>query len=101
LRIVFRHILPNTMSTVIVLVTLQLPHVIITEAALSFLGLGIQLPSPSWGGMLSEGRQYLLSAWWIPVFPGICITVVVLGGNLLGDWLTDTLNPRRAARGTR
>lgn len=94
-RIVFRHILPNTISTVIVLTTLQMPQVIITEASLSFLGLGIQPPAPSWGGMLSKGREYLLNQWWVPFFPGLCITLVVLGGNLLGDWLNDVLDPQR------
>jgi len=93
-RIVFRHILPNTVSTIIVLVTLQVPQVIVIESALSFLGLGIQPPTPSWGGMLSQGRRYLLNQWWVAVFPGLCITLVVLGGNLLGDWLRDTLDPR-------
>lgn len=97
-RVVSRHILPNTVSTIVVLVTLQLPHVILTEAALSFLGLGIQPPDPSWGGMLSKGRQYLLNQWWVPVFPGLAITLVVLGGNLFGDWLNLVLDPRRRGR---
>lgn len=97
-RIMFRHILPNTINTIIVLATLQLPVIIITEASLSFLGLGIQPPAPSWGGMLSKGREYLLNQWWVPFFPGLCITLVALGGNLFGDWLSDTLDPYRRGR---
>lgn len=96
LHIIFRHILPNTISTILVLTTLQIPHVIILEASLSFLGLGIQPPAPSWGGMLSKGREYLFNQWWVPFFPGLCITLVVLGGNLLGDWLSSVLDPRRS-----
>ncbi len=95
-RIIFRHILPNATSLIVVLVTLQIPHVIILESALSFLGLGIQAPTPSWGNMLSEGRQYMALQWWVAVFPGLAISLVVLGGNLLGDWLRDVLDPRRA-----
>lgn len=98
-RIVWRHVLPNTVSIIIVLVTLQVPYVILTEASLSFLGLGIQPPDPSWGGMLSKGRQYLFSSWWVPVFPGLAITLVVLGGNLLGDWVGLVLDPRRRGQG--
>lgn len=94
-RIILRHLLPNTASLLTVLVSLQVPNVIILESALSFLGLGIQPPLPSWGGMLSEGRQYMLIQWWVAVFPGIALSLVVLGGNLLGDWLRDALDPRQ------
>jgi peptide/nickel transport system permease protein len=97
-RIIFRHILPNTLSTIIVLVTLQMPQVIIIEASLSFLGLGIQPPAPSWGGMLTKGRSYLLNEWWVPLFPGLAITFVALGGNLMGDWLTTVFNPFKRRR---
>lgn len=93
-RIIWRHLLPNTASLLTILVSLQVPHVMILESALSFLGLGIQPPLPSWGGMLSEGRQYMLLQWWVAVFPGIALSLVVLGGNLLGDWLRDALDPR-------
>lgn len=93
-RIMLRHILPNILSPVIVLVTLSVPRVIIAEASLSFLGLGIQPPTPSWGGMLSQGRQYIWNAWWLSTFPGILISLTVLGVNMLGDWLRDELDPR-------
>lgn len=97
-RIIWRHLLPNTASLLTILVSLQVPHVMILESALSFLGLGIQPPLPSWGGMLSEGRQYMLLQWWVAVFPGIALSLVVLGGNLLGDWLRDALDPRQRSR---
>jgi peptide/nickel transport system permease protein len=95
LRIVFRHMLPNVMGTIVVIATIELSNVIVLEAALSFLGVGIQAPGVSWGGMLASGRDYLTSAWWIAVIPGVAITLVVLGVNLLGDWLRDLLDPRR------
>jgi peptide/nickel transport system permease protein len=94
MRITARHVLPNLASTIIVLITLQIPQVIILESALSFLGLGIQPPTPSWGSMLSTGRQYMLMQWWVSLFPGLAIALVALGGNLLGDWLRDALDPR-------
>lgn len=93
-RILFRHILPNMVNTLIVLVTLQVGFVIVFEASLSFVGAGIPRPSPAWGLMVSEGRQYVLSAWWVPFFPGVAIVLTVLAFNLLGDWLRDHLDPR-------
>ncbi len=93
-RIMFRHILPNIMAPIIVISTFQLPGLIMTEASLSFLGLGVQPPVPSWGEMLSSSRAYLTSAWWLVTFPGLAIMVTVLGGNLLGDGLRDILDPR-------
>jgi peptide/nickel transport system permease protein len=93
-RIVFRHILPNVMTPVIVLATLEVATVIIAEATLSFLGVGIQPPTPTWGGMLADGKVYLRNAWWVSTIPGLTITLVVLSINLLGDWLRDTLDPR-------
>jgi peptide/nickel transport system permease protein len=93
-RIIFRHILPNVMTPVIVLATLEVAAVIIAEATLSFLGVGIQPPTPTWGGMLADGKLYLRNAWWVATIPGITITLVVLSINLLGDWLRDTLDPR-------
>src|SRR5438093_3580452 len=94
-RIVVRHILPNLMSTLVVQVSLALSWAVLTEGALSFLGLSAQPPAPSWGVMLSEGRQYLEFATHLAVFPGLAILVAVLGFNLLGDGLRDALDPQR------
>ena len=94
-RIVVRHILPNLMSTLVVQVSLALSWAVLTEGALSFLGLSAQPPAPSWGVMLSEGRQYLEFATHLAVFPGMAIMVAVLGFNLLGDGLRDALDPQR------
>ncbi|PYM14377.1 MAG: peptide ABC transporter permease, partial [Candidatus Rokuibacteriota bacterium] len=74
--------------------TLELAFMIIYESALSFLGLGIQPPTPTWGWMLSDGRNYVATAWWLATFPGLAIMLTVLAVNLLGDWLRDTLDPR-------
>ncbi|USG66924.1 ABC transporter permease [Brevibacillus ruminantium] len=97
-RIIFSHILPNVISSFIVVSTLSVATTIISEASLSFLGLGIQPPTVSWGGMLSDGRQYLATSWWVATFPGIAITLTVLGIMFLGDWLRDILDPRMKAR---
>ena len=94
LRILFRHILPNMVNTLIVLVTLQVGFVIVFEASLSFVGVGIPRPNPAWGLMVSEGRDFVLTAWWVPFFPGAAIVLTVLAFNLLGDWLRDQLDPR-------
>jgi peptide/nickel transport system permease protein len=93
-RIVWRHIIPNVLAPVTVQISLSLSLAILSESALSFLGLGTQPPTPSWGNMLSEGRQFLEIAPWNAVFPGLAIMVVVLGFNLLGDGLRDLLDPR-------
>jgi peptide/nickel transport system permease protein len=93
-RIVFRHLLPNVLTPVIVIATLEVARMIILESALSFLGLGVQPPTPTWGGMLADGRAYLSTAWWQATFPGLSIMLTVLGINLLGDWLRDVLDPR-------
>jgi peptide/nickel transport system permease protein len=93
-RIVWRHILPNILSPIIVVATLDLARTIILESTLSFLGLGIQPPTPSWGGMLSDGREYLLSAWWIATFPGVALMLTALSFNRLGDWIRDRSDPR-------
>ncbi|RMG62046.1 MAG: ABC transporter permease [Calditrichaeota bacterium] len=92
-RIIFFHLLPNTFNPVLVMATLGMASMIITEAGLSFLGLGTQPPTPSWGGMLSEGRQYLLEAPHLTTFPGLAIMILVLGFSFLGDALRDALDP--------
>lgn len=94
-RVILRHILPNVAPALIVVATLEMGLMIIFEASLSFLGLGVQPPDPSWGGMLSEGRNYLADAWWLATFPGLAITVTVLGANMAGDHVRDRLDPRR------
>ena len=93
-RIMFRHILPNVLSPAIVIGTLYLGRMIIIESALSFLGVGVPPPTPTWGGMLAHGREFLETAWWIAFFPGVILMITVLSVNLLGDWLRDELNPR-------
>lgn len=95
-RIIARHILPNTLAAVVVLVTLGIGGAILAEAGLSFLGLGAQPPQPSWGSMLSAGRDYLLQAPWLSVYPGLAIFLTVMGFNLLGDGIRDLLDPRMA-----
>ena len=92
-RILFRHILPNILSPIVVLATLDLARLIILESTLSFLGLGVQPPSPSWGGMLGQGRQYLDSAWWLSTFPGMAIMLTTLAISRGGDWVRDVLDP--------
>jgi peptide/nickel transport system permease protein len=93
-RIITRHLFPNTLNTLVVLITLQVGYVIIVEASLSFLGAGIPPPTPAWGSMIAEGRDFVTSAWWVSFFPGLAILLVVLAFNLLGDWLRDTLDPK-------
>ena len=93
-RIITRHLFPNTLNTLMVLVTLQIGYVIIVEASLSFLGAGIPPPTPAWGSMIAEGREFVTSAWWVSMFPGLAILLVVLAFNLLGDWLRDTFDPK-------
>jgi len=93
-RIILRHVLPNLMPTVIVIMTTQLSRAILAEATLSFLGLGISPPTPSWGGMVSDGRGYTWTAPWMQTFPGIAIILCVAGIGLLGNWLRDRLDPR-------
>jgi peptide/nickel transport system permease protein len=93
-RIALRHILPNVMSSVIVLATLNVATAIIVESALSFLGVGIQPPTVTWGGMLSSGRDYIATAWWLAAFPGLAIAITVLSILFLGDWLREVMDPR-------
>jgi peptide/nickel transport system permease protein len=93
-RILIRHILPNAFAPWLVVATLDMARVIVIESALSFLGLGVQPPTPTWGGMLADGRVYITTSWWLATFPGLAILVTVLGINLFGDGLRDTLDPR-------
>ena len=99
LRLMARHILPNILSPLIVVFTFEVARMIIAEASLSFLGLGVEPRIVSWGSMLADGRQYLDSAWWLATLPGLAIVITVLGINLLGDWLRDELDPRRRGLG--
>src|SRR5437773_8374556 len=93
-RIMFRHILPNTVAGAIVIGSLELANIIVIEASLSFLGLGVQPPTPSWGNMLGEARDYLMSNFWLATLPGIAISITAISVNLIGDWLRDVLDPR-------
>ncbi|MEI3612219.1 ABC transporter permease [Pseudogracilibacillus sp. SO30301A] len=93
-NIIIRHLFPNVISSFIVISTLSVATTIILEASLSFLGLGIQPPQVSWGTILSDGRDYIATSWWLATFPGIAITITVLGIIFLGDWLRDILDPR-------
>lgn len=92
-RIIVVHLFPNVFNTLMVLLSLQVGWVIIVEASLSFLGAGVPPPTPTWGSMIAEGRDYIASAWWVSFFPGLAILVAVLAFNLLGDWLRDALDP--------
>ncbi len=95
LTIMRRHVLPHVLNTWIVIATLQLGAVILLEASLSFLGVGVPPPEPSWGQMTAAGRNYLATAWWVSIFPGIAITLLIIAFNLLGDWVRDALDPRQ------
>jgi peptide/nickel transport system permease protein len=99
LNVMFFHILPNVISSAIVLAAVQVGVTILAESSLSFLGLGVKSPTVTWGLMLADGRQYINSAWWMTTFPGIAITVTVLGVVFLGDWLRDFLDPNVRGRG--
>jgi len=94
LRILLLHIFPNIFASIIVIATLSLAGIIISESSLSFLGLGVPPPKPTWGGMLSEGRQYIYDGWWVATFPGLAIALTVLGVNLFGDGLRDAYDPK-------
>jgi peptide/nickel transport system permease protein len=93
-RLLFRHVLPNVAPSIIVVASLQFSQFIVAEAAISFLGFGIQPPTPAWGSMLSESRDFLYVAWWLAAFPGAALALTALGVNLLGDWLRDALDPK-------
>jgi peptide/nickel transport system permease protein len=98
-RLLRRHILPNIAGPLMVVATSEFGLMILFEAGLSFLGLGIQPPTPSWGSIMSAGRQYVERAWWLTVFPGACLFVLVLCVNVFGDWLRDRVDPRARGRG--
>lgn len=93
-QIMLKHILPNIRNTLVVLLTLQVGWIIILEASLSFLGAGLPGPDPVWGSMIAKGREYITTAWWIPAFPGIAVSLVCLSFNMIGDWLREILDPR-------
>lgn len=102
--VMFRHLLPNVMPTIMVLAALDLGATILSMAALSFLGLGVDAEMASWGGMLASGRNYVANAWWLSTFPGLAIFLIVIASNLIGDWLRDLYDPRspfRLSRSTR
>ena len=93
-RIMTRYILPNVVNSLVVLATLQVGYVILLESALSFLGAGLPRPTPAWGLMIADGRELIVTAWWVSMFPGLAIMLTVLALNLLGDWLRDHLDPK-------
>jgi peptide/nickel transport system permease protein len=92
-RIMLRHLLPNTATSVVIFLTFDFARLLLLESALSFLGLGVQPPTPSWGAMIADGRQYLFEAWWNAALPGLAIVLAVLSFNFLGDGLRDALDP--------
>jgi peptide/nickel transport system permease protein len=93
-RIIFRHILPNALAPVLVSATLGVAGAILVESALSFLGIGVQPPTPSWGNILTEGKDNITLAWWLSLYPGLAILITVLGYNLLGEGIRDSIDPR-------
>lgn len=95
LRTIWRHVMPNLVPSLLVLATLELGTAVIYESTLSFLGLGVPRPMPSWGTMLVESQIYLFRAWWLPLFPGLVIFALVMASNLIGDWLRDRTDPKR------
>ena len=94
-RIIVRHILPNAAASIIVIATLQVGNLILFEASLSFLGVGVPITTPTWGRMVFDGLDYVSTAWWIALFPGIAVMITVFATNLVGDWLRDALDPRQ------
>ncbi|MDI3342052.1 MAG: ABC transporter permease [Sphaerobacter sp.] len=94
LRIMLRHLLPNIATPLIVISTLQVARFIVAEASISFLGFGVQPPTPAWGSMISEGMKYIFNAWWLVTLPGLALALVALAVNTAGDWLRDVLDPR-------
>jgi peptide/nickel transport system permease protein len=97
-RTIRTHVMPNAMSSLIVAASLSVARMIIAEASLSFLGLGVNPPRPTWGGMIAEGRDYLLTSWWVIVIPGVALLITVMSVNLLGDWFREYSDPSLQAR---
>jgi peptide/nickel transport system permease protein len=97
-RIILRHILPNASASIIVIATLMIGNLILFEASLSFLGVGVPITTPTWGRMVFDGIEYVSTAWWLAVFPGFAVMLAVLSANLVGDWLRDALDPRQRRR---
>jgi peptide/nickel transport system permease protein len=93
-RLLLRHILPNVAPSIVVVASLQFSQFVVAEAAISYLGFGVQPPTPAWGSMLAESRDFLYVAWWLMAFPGLALALTALGVNLLGDWLRDSLDPK-------
>jgi peptide/nickel transport system permease protein len=93
-RLLLRHVLPNVAPSIVVVASLQFSQFVVAEAAISFLGFGVQPPTPAWGSMLAESRDFLYVAWWLAAFPGAALALTALGVNLLGDWLRDTFDPK-------
>ncbi len=93
-RMLLRHVLPNVAPSIIIVASLQFSQFVVAEAAISFLGFGVQPPTPAWGSMLSESRDFLYVAWWLAAFPGAALALTALGINLVGDWLRDVLDPK-------
>ena len=98
IRIICKHLFPQVITPLIIVATLQMAWILVIESALSFLGMGVQAPTPSWGNMLSEGRVHLMTSWWYATFPGLAITFTVLGLNLIGDWIRDVFDPKSRLR---
>jgi peptide/nickel transport system permease protein len=98
-RLLWRHLVPNTLGPVLTSAALRMGTLIVLESSMSFLGLGVQPPTPSWGGMVSEGRDVLMSAWWVAGFPGSAVVIAVVSCNLIGDGLRDAMNPRATIAG--
>lgn len=98
IRILVRHLLPNALPPLIVLASLEMARMILSEAAVSFLGFGIQPPTPAWGSMIAEGRNYLLTAWWVSTIPGAMLLLTAVSINVVGDWLGDAIDPKRRLR---
>jgi peptide/nickel transport system permease protein len=98
-RILSRHVLPGVLSPLVIQISLDMGGIILTAAGLGFIGVGAQPPTPEWGVMIADGRNYITQQWWVSTFPGIAIALVVLGFNLLGDGIRDALDPRLRGRG--
>jgi peptide/nickel transport system permease protein len=94
MRVIARHVLPNAVASLLVVTTMSIGVNIIVVAGLSFLGFGVKPPTPSWGAMLQEAQEFMRTAWWMAVYPGLCIVITVFGFNILGDSLRDVLDPR-------